>query len=104
MPLYRLMPYIGSLAIAFYLVAPHLADEIWYDEAYTLMNFSGRGWLHAFYDYHAPNNHVIFSAMLSLWHGFVLGDQASVFGLRVLPCLMFFCSIDILHDLPSASQ
>jgi hypothetical protein len=76
-------------AVSFYLATPHLADEFWYDEAYTLIHFATGDLLTPFTDYSAPNNHILFSMMLGLWRGFLGIETLSVFGLRLLPCLMF---------------
>ncbi len=46
---------------------PHLSDEIWQDESYTLLYFSGKGLFYSLSDYHQPNNHMLFSILLSAW-------------------------------------
>ncbi len=72
--------------------SPHLADEVWEDEAATLLLFAADGVGHAFSDYRLPNNHMLFSATLSLW--WARGD--SVFHARLLPALMWLASTALL--------
>ncbi len=67
---------------------PHLADDAWQDEAATLMVFAAHGVSHAFTDYSMPNNHMLFSAALSLWWS--QGD--SIVHARLLPALMWLIS------------
>lgn len=57
-----LTSFLGILA-----VSSHLNDSVWQDEAYTLINFSMRGWLFPFTDYHLPNNHILLSSFMSYW-------------------------------------
>jgi len=68
-----------------FLIYPHLADNIWQDEAYTLIKFSTSGPFYPFTNYHVPNNHPLFSSLMSLWWGW--GD--SIVHLRLLPFLIF---------------
>jgi hypothetical protein len=59
---------VAGLTLALTIILlPHLLDEIWVDEAYTLLQFSSNGFLYAFSNYHAPNNHMLFSALLSAY-------------------------------------
>jgi uncharacterized membrane protein len=74
------------------LVLPHLFDAIWQDEAYTLLGFASRGFLYPFTDYHLPNNHVLLSAMLSLWWS----PGESVIALRLPFLLAFIASMALL--------
>lgn len=42
------------------------ASSLWTDEIYTIENFSSKGILTSFTDYHAPNNHIFFNAVNSI--------------------------------------
>ena len=55
------------LLLAILAQLPHLADDAWEDEAATLVLFAAQDVAHAFSDYRLPNNHMLFSAALSLW-------------------------------------
>lgn len=85
---------LAALAVlaALLLAVPHLADQLWYDEAYTLEFFASGGLGRAFGDYHAPNNHVLFSAALSLWAPLAGGAAA----LRLLPLAAFLAAVAVL--------
>lgn len=74
-----------------FIVIPHLTDEVWQDEAYTLFRFANRGFWYPFTDYHVPNNHALFSAFLSKW--WKTGD--SLIYLRSLPLFIFVLSLMI---------
>ena len=71
------------------IVLPHLTDEIWQDEAYTFFRFANKGFWYPFTDYHVPNNHVLFSAILSKW--WEPGD--SLIYLRSLPLAILIVSL-----------
>jgi len=59
---------IALLLLGVIRVLPGLADEIWQDEAATLLLFASQDVLHPFVDYTLPNNHMLFSAVLAaLW-------------------------------------
>ncbi|MCX7934765.1 MAG: hypothetical protein N3A66_05850, partial [Planctomycetota bacterium] len=47
----------------------------------------------AFRDYHAPNNHVLFSAGLSLWRRFLTWCGAPYLFLRFFPYLLFVLAV-----------
>ena len=79
----------GSLA----LVHPHVTHGLWQDEAKTLVLFASRGFVHPFTDYSIPNNHILFSALLSVWRS-AFGDSLPV--LRALPLLCFLASLGVL--------
>ena len=74
------------------LALPHLRDEVWYDESYTLDYFATGNLGHAFTRYHEPNNHILFSALLSVWRG--VTDAAPV--LRLLPLMFFLVALVLL--------
>jgi hypothetical protein len=74
-------------------VIPHLSDEVWQDEAWTLLNFSKHGFLYPFFDYHLPNNHVLLSAVLSLW--WQPGD--SILHLRLLPFICLALTLPAIY-------
>lgn len=61
---------LGILIMAI-LARPFL--PAWYDENYTLIFFVDRGPGTFFFDYHLPNNHVLYSFTLWAWRA-VLGD------------------------------
>ncbi|MBN2712452.1 MAG: hypothetical protein JXR97_08500 [Planctomycetes bacterium] len=87
--------YCIPIGIVLYLCAPHLADEIWYDEAYTLIHYASGDILKPFTDYSAPNNHVLFSACLTLWQR-MLGGEYNIAMLRLLPLLTLSASLILL--------
>lgn len=60
-------------------VAPHLHDEVWQDEAVTLLIYAAHGPLYPFTHYELPNNHILFSALLAVLHP----EGESVFTLRL---------------------
>lgn len=62
----RALLVVAGVGVAALLV-PHLADPLWQDELKTLELFSSHGFLHPFRVYPFPNNHVLFSALLSLF-------------------------------------
>lgn len=88
----RVLPFALILAAGVYLAAPHLQDEIWYDETYTLEYSATGNVADAFTKYHTPNNHVLFSAALSLWRGV----NGSAPWLRLLPFAAFLLSVGLL--------
>lgn len=91
-PLVRALAFLG-VAAGVVLVLPHLADPVWQDEAYMVMNFSDKGFWYPFTDYHLPNNHVLFSALLALWSD--PGDPVAQ--MRLLPVLLFVASLAVLY-------
>ena len=86
------VPYVVVIAAGCWLAAPHLSDEVWYDEAYTLEHFATGTPGHAFTRYTKPNNHVLFSAALSLWRS--MGTSPAT--LRALPLLLFLATLGVL--------
>ena len=72
---------------------PHLADDPWQDEAATLMLFAAHGVGGAFSDYNMPNNHMLFSATLSLWWA----RSDSMLHTRLLPALVWLVSTALLR-------
>ena len=88
------LAYVVAVSLALSLLAqlPHLADDAWQDEAATLMVFAAQGFAHAFSDYTMPNNHMLFSATLSLWWS--RGD--SVRSARLLPGLVWLLSMALM--------
>jgi len=71
---------------------PHLHDDVWQDEAATLMVFAAHGVGEAFRNYSMPNNHMLFSATLSLWWS--RGD--SVMHARLLPALVWWVATALM--------
>lgn len=47
-------------------VGLNLDRALWHDEIYTLIHFSSNGFLYPFTTYQQPNNHILFSALISL--------------------------------------
>ena len=89
---WNLAAFALALAGAFVLAAPHLRHPLWQDEVKTLVMFASDGFLHPFRAYQIPNNHVLFSAVLSVWSEGVRG----IAGLRALPMVTFLCSVVLL--------
>ena len=84
---------LGALvAVALYNAWPGLSDEIWQDEAFTLLRYASAGFWQPFLIYFEPNNHPLFSALLSLWQRLV-GDNAGDNLLRLLPFGFFLAAI-----------
>ena len=80
------------VAIALYNAYPGLTDEIWQDEAFTLLRYASGGFWRPFTTYIEPNNHPLFSALLSLWLG-VVGQNAGENLLRLLPLGFFLAAV-----------
>lgn len=91
-PLVRALAFLG-FAAGVLLALPHLADPVWQDEAYTVITFADKGFWYPFTDYHLPNNHVLFSALLALWEE--PGD--AVAQARLLPLAFFAASLVVLY-------
>ena len=89
--IWRLALFVLAAAAAI-IARQHLAHQFWYDEAYTLDHFATGEAIQAFCDYHAPNNHILFSACLSLWRRFLTRYGGPYLFLRFLPYLFFLVS------------
>lgn len=75
---------------------PGLDHDYWHDEVYTLTHFA-TGWREALFDYHAPNNHRLFSLLLWGWLHIVSFEHFLEVGrLRVLPLAFFLISAAVL--------
>lgn len=85
-----LLPALAGLVLA----RRRFTDEPWHDEVYTLDVFA-TSVKAAFTDYHAPNNHVLFSAALALWRKLSPGEESMLF-LRMLPAACFAASAVVL--------
>lgn len=72
----------------------HVSDELWQDEAATLLRFASKGILYPFLHYDAPNNHVLFSALTSAWIQLAPGG-ISLPWLRLLPICLFLASLPV---------
>ncbi|MCH2171319.1 hypothetical protein MK489_11095 [Myxococcota bacterium] len=90
---HRVVFSVTGLGIAA-LLMPHLSDPLWQDELKTLELFSSQGFLHPFRVYPFPNNHVLFSSLLSLFTE-LLGNSDS-WALRLLPAACFGGSLVLL--------
>lgn len=77
---------------SFVALLPHLFDDVWQDEAVTLMFYAAQGFWYPFSDYSLPNNHPLFSAVLAAWWQ----PGASVPQLRALPALLWGLSLACL--------
>ena len=69
----------GSFALLY------LSNQFWHDEAYTLRHFAGAGIGTCLTDYHLPNNHIVFSVLLSLWMDFIGLLGTPMWCIRLLP-------------------
>lgn len=81
-----------SLCCGVFNVRHEFFNELWQDEAYTIVNFAGNSLNHVFLNYQLPNNHIWFSAALNLWRK-ILPDNADVIALRTLPFIFFLAAI-----------
>ena len=70
---------------------PELANPVWQDEAATLMIYASGNVRDAFADYTMPNNHMLFSAALSL----VWSQGEDGIRLRLLPLMSWFATLII---------
>jgi hypothetical protein len=68
---------------------PELANPVWQDEAATLMIYASGNVRDAFADYTMPNNHMLFSAALSL----VWSPGEDGIRLRLLPLISWFTTL-----------
>ncbi|WP_319525627.1 hypothetical protein [uncultured Desulfosarcina sp.] len=68
-----------------------MTDELWQDEVYTLVHFASKGFFYPFLDYHLPNNHMLFSALLAKWWF----PGCSTIYLRTLPLCIFLITLII---------
>ena len=80
------------LLLAILAQLPHLSDDAWEDEAATLMLFASHDAAHAFSDYSLPNNHMLFSAALSLWWS----PGESVSSARLVPAASWLLSMVLM--------
>lgn len=76
---------LGAVSLSF----KHLPDELWQDEVYTILRFANKGFFYPFTDYHLPNNHVLFSALLAKWRTL---NESTTF-LRILPFTIFIITL-----------
>ena len=71
------LPLISIFLLLFWLIAPYLVREFWFDEALTLMNFA---WmndpLQIYSSYIIPNNQIVYTIILHYW------SMLPSFGLR----------------------
>lgn len=86
---WALVSFLIIFLFGFFMVVPHMFDDAWYDEVYTLLFFADSDPLKAFRDYHEPNNHILFTFFLTVWRGF--GE--SIPFLRLLPLLFFLLTL-----------
>jgi hypothetical protein len=86
---------IAVCVLAWLNVGGGLADEIWEDEAFTLMTYANEGFFRPFTIYLNPNNHPLFSGLLAVWRG-ALGGTTDVEALRWLPLAAFLCSLPLV--------
>jgi len=63
----------------------HLSNQFWHDEAYTLRHFASLGVRTCLTDYHLPNNHIVFSVLLSLWMALIEFLGTPMWCTRLLP-------------------
>jgi hypothetical protein len=79
------------------LSAGYLGRDFWYDEAYALQNFARLGPLGVFTDYHAPNNHMVFSSLLVLWLRVCAALDLPGWCLRLLPWASSVAAVAFLY-------
>ncbi len=89
-----ILPALFVVLVALHLL-PGLTADVWQDEASTLLQYASKGFWYPFTDYSTPNNHMLFSAVLSQWWS--RGD--SVTHLRLLPAAMMLLSVVGLYGL-----
>ena len=89
---FLLLLLVEALALANAL--PRMHDAIWQDEAATLLNFASSGWQRTVFDYHSPNNHMLFSSMLAGWMP-LWPDGVDIFRLRLLPLLTYLAAVPV---------
>ncbi|MFH1958519.1 MAG: hypothetical protein ABIJ15_08615 [bacterium] len=81
--------YITVLTLVFAALAiPYLTNNVWFDEAATALLILPRGFFGAFTYYDAPNNHLLYSGLLSVWVKFVPLEKGPEIFLR-LPSFLF---------------
>lgn len=90
------LPYVIPVLTGLVLAVPHLADQIWYDEAFTLNIFATGRLSDALTNYSAPNNHVVFSLLITVWRWLAGGESFSIFFLRLIPATAFLLSVAIV--------
>lgn len=73
-----------AAALPLALLALRLNQDLWYDEVYTLLFFVSQGCERIVTDYHAPNNHVLFSLLLRPFY--LLSDSEFVLRLPSFLC------------------
>lgn len=78
-------------------------DPLWHDECYTLAHFATGRVRDALLDYHAPNNHQLFSLVLGIFRSFLTPEQAvDAKILRIIPLFFFLAAIGLLYGLVRA--
>ncbi|MFH1353116.1 MAG: hypothetical protein ABIH68_06060 [bacterium] len=81
--------YIAAVSLVFAALAiPYLTNNVWFDEAATALLILPRGFFGAFTYYDAPNNHLLYSGLLSVWVKFVPPEKGPEIVLR-LPSFLF---------------
>ena len=84
---------VCSIALA----GTFLDRDLWYDEAYTLGNFVKLGFFGVFTDYHAPNNHMVFTALLTVALDLCNLLNLPVWCLRLLPLSCSAAAVGVLY-------
>ena len=94
LPLVSVLLLLLVEALAILNALPRMHDAIWQDEAATLLNFASSGWQRTVFDYHSPNNHMLFSSMLAGWMP-LWPDGVDIFRLRLLPLLTYLAALPV---------
>ena len=66
------------------------SHSLWTDEIYTISNFSSKGPIVTLTDYHAPNNHIFFNFVNSLFPG---ADSYDPLRARIVSIVSVYCSL-----------
>ena len=85
------------VACSIALAGTYLDQDFWYDEAYTLDNFVKLGFLGVFTDYHAPNNHMVFTALLAVALRLCVLFDLPGWCLRLLPLSCSAAAVGVLY-------
>lgn len=96
--------FVLILLLAAGLSALYLQKDFWFDERWTLTDFVSLGFWGLFTDYHQPNNHMVFTALLVLWKkGCDAAGLPEKF-LRLLPWVFSIGSVAILYAVVEARR
>lgn len=89
--------FLVALAASGLLSAAYLNKEFWYDEAYTLKFFVPRGVFGVLTDYHAPNNHMVFTSILAAYLKVCVWFNAPSWVMRLLPWFFSMAAVIVVY-------